>query len=65
VRSFDDDAVAFFARVDDLNESFTLGGNGFASGDGVCVGVPKKPIGTGPKVVGEPEGDSGDGESDA
>jgi hypothetical protein len=31
----------FFARFADRSESFTLGGKGFARGEGACVGVPK------------------------
>lgn len=32
----------FFARFADRSDSFTLGGKGFASGEGAWVGVPKK-----------------------
>jgi hypothetical protein len=31
----------FFARLADRSDSFTLGGNGFANGDGAWVGVAK------------------------
>lgn len=41
VRVLAPDAGENFARLADRNDSFTLGGNGLANGDGVCVGVPK------------------------
>jgi len=53
----------FFARLADRSDSFTLGGNGFASGDGPCVGVPKKPTRFGPSLDGD-AGVNGEGDSD-
>jgi hypothetical protein len=54
-------APATFEPFADRNDSFTLGGNGLARGDGVCVGVAcKEALGCN---TGRFEGDNGEGES--